>query len=40
MTSEENVRTKLEFFFKRICELEQEPCDDTIEHEAEERTEE
>lgn len=41
MTSEENVRTKLEFFFKRICELEQEPCDVAIEHEAdhqEERT--
>lgn len=40
MTAEENVRTKLEFFFKRICELEQEPCDDTIEadHQGEERT--
>ena len=38
MTSEENIRAKLEFFFKRICELEKESCDDTIEHEAEERT--
>ena len=25
MTREENIRAKLEFFFKRICELEQEP---------------
>lgn len=44
MTAEENIKTKLEFLFKRICELEQEPCDDMIEHEAdyqdEERTEE
>lgn len=40
MTSEENIRAKIEFFFKRICELQQEPCDVAIEHEADHQGEE